>query len=205
MFYNGKDVCENFLKKSVSTSDSVVALPTSIEFHLMDLQRASLKYIQQYPSKCLDNAKGLNIGKECMELILKSEEFNWTETELCKFALKWAKNKCKSLKKEPSGPNKRELLETLLYLIRFPVVDKHYFTNEITSDGILSDSVIINVYQAYFGKDSKIFTSEKRSTHEVEIRVPPARPNIGDDRYHVETRLSPVYRNRKPSPTRWPR
>ncbi|VDI45890.1 speckle-type POZ protein [Mytilus galloprovincialis] len=99
MFYNGKDVCENFLKNSVSTSDSVVALQTSIEFHLMDLQRASLKYIQQYPSKCLDNAKGLNIDKECMDLILKSEEFNWTETELCKFALKWAKKQMQVIEK----------------------------------------------------------------------------------------------------------
>lgn len=45
MFYGGKDACEIFLKKLVSTSDSVVALQTSIAFNLLDLQSASMKYI----------------------------------------------------------------------------------------------------------------------------------------------------------------
>lgn len=80
--------------------------------------------------------------------------------------MKWTKNKCKSLKHEPSGPNKRELFQSLLCLIRFPVVDKQYFTNEITSDGLLNDSEIINIYQAYFGKHSKIFLTAKRSKPE---------------------------------------
>ncbi|CAC5385831.1 BTBD1_2 [Mytilus coruscus] len=208
LFYGGKDACENFLKKSVSTSDSVGALQTSIDFHLLDLQSASLKYIQQNPSKCLDNEKGFNIAKECMELILESEEFNWTETQLCKFAMKWANNKCKSLNKDPSGENKRELLESLLYLIRFPLVDKHYFTNEITSDGLLSDSEIINIYQAYFGKDNKTFLTKERSKHEeYEIKTTLAahtKHRQQDGRYSLETRSGLVYCNRKPSPTRWP-
>ncbi|XP_052084905.1 BTB/POZ domain-containing protein 3-like [Mytilus californianus] len=162
MFYSGKDACEKFLKKSVTTSDAIVALQTSIEFHLLDLQRASLKYIHQHPSKCLENEISIDIESECMKLILESEDFNWTETQICKFAMKWASQKCQSAHTDPSGENTRELLGSLLYLIRFPLVDKQYFTNEITSVGLLNDAEIISVYQSFFGKENKFFSTKER-------------------------------------------
>ncbi|CAG2194347.1 unnamed protein product [Mytilus edulis] len=79
-----------FLKESLTSSDAIVNLQTSVEYHLLDLQCASLTYIDQHPSKCLENEKALDIDTECMKLIVESEEFNWTETEICKFAIKWA-------------------------------------------------------------------------------------------------------------------
>ncbi|CAG2190194.1 BTBD1_2 [Mytilus edulis] len=144
MFYSGTDACEKFLKQSLTSSDAIINLQTSVEYHLLDLQCASLTYIDQHPSKCLENEKALDIDTECMKLIVESEEFNWTETEICKFAIKWANKKCLLSHEDPSGKNTRRLLGSLLYLIRFPLVDKQYFTNEIASVGLLNNAEIIS-------------------------------------------------------------
>lgn len=162
MFYSGTDACEKFLKQSLTSSDAIVNLQTSVEFHLLDLQRASLTYIHQHPSKCLENEKGLDIDNVCMKLIVESEEFNWTETQICKFAMKWANKKCHLSHEDPSGENTRGLLGSLLYSIRFPLVDKQYFTNEITGVGLLNNAEIISVYQSFFGKENKYFSTRER-------------------------------------------
>ncbi|CAG2190193.1 unnamed protein product [Mytilus edulis] len=161
MFYSGTDACEKFLKQSLTSSDAIINLQTSVEYHLLDLQCASLTYIDQHPSKCLENEKALDIDTECMKLIVESEEFNWTETEICKFAIKWANKKCLLSHEDPSGKNTRRLLGSLLYLIRFSLVDKQYFTNEIASVGLLNNAEIISVYQSFFGKENKFFQPRK--------------------------------------------
>ncbi|XP_052097602.1 BTB/POZ domain-containing protein 6-like [Mytilus californianus] len=168
-----KRECETVLKQTAKSEHATKALQTAYQYHLSELQTESLDYIEMNTKSCLLSEHAVSLSKDCLELILKSDYLNCTETDICQFIFKWGKHQCDLAKLEPSGGNMREALGNILYLIRFPNVGMEFFSKEVTSSCLLTDDEMLCIYKSHFGVVSKTFSSclrtpvSKRKTYLV--------------------------------------
>ncbi|XP_063438762.1 BTB/POZ domain-containing protein 2-like isoform X2 [Mytilus trossulus] len=159
MLASVKIECETVLKKTAKSEHATKALQTGYQYHLLALQTDSLDYIEMNTKACLLSEHAISLSKDCLELILKSDYLDCTETDICQFVLKWGKHQCKLANLEPSGGNMREALGKILYLIRFPNVEMNFFSEAVAKSCLLTSDEIISIYQSHFGVTSKAFPS----------------------------------------------
>lgn len=157
-----KRECETVLKKTAKSEHATKSLQTAYQYHLSDLQKESIDYIEMNTKECLLSEYALSLSKDCLGLILKSDYLECSETDICQFILNWGKHQCALGKIDPSGRNIREALGTSLCLIRFPDVEMKFFSKEIVSSGLLTDDEMVSIYQSHFGEISKTFSSSPR-------------------------------------------
>uniref|UniRef100_A0A914IFC5 B30.2/SPRY domain-containing protein n=1 Tax=Globodera rostochiensis TaxID=31243 RepID=A0A914IFC5_GLORO len=62
-------------------------------------------------------------------------------------ALRWADEKCRQNRKEPSAANRRAMLGTALFKIRLPLIPQKDFTENIVPAGVLEKAEQVGVYQ----------------------------------------------------------
>lgn len=110
-------------------------------------------------SKCYENVK------KCLESILRLDSISCSETDLCRFLLKWAGHQCESERKTASGENMRERAGSLLYLVNFPLVNKEYFANEIADSGLLTLEEIVSVFYSHYGRENDFFVKSVRKEY----------------------------------------
>ncbi|CAC5403378.1 unnamed protein product [Mytilus coruscus] len=56
----------------------------------------------------------------------------------------------------------RKLIGSLLYLVRFPLIDKKYFANEIVHSGFLTLEEEVSVFSSHYGQKNQFFTESVR-------------------------------------------
>ncbi|CAC5375762.1 unnamed protein product [Mytilus coruscus] len=168
-----KRECETVLKQTAQSEHATKALQTGYQYHLSDLQKESLDYIEMNTNACLLSEHAVSLSKDCLELILKSDYLDCTETDICQFILKWGKHQCELAKLEPSGGNIREALGNILYMIRFPNVMMKFFSEEVAGSFLLTSDEMVSIYRSHFGVISKTFSCglrapvSKRQTYTV--------------------------------------
>ncbi|XP_063436922.1 BTB/POZ domain-containing protein 2-like [Mytilus trossulus] len=158
-----KRKCETVLKQTAQSEHATKALQTAYQYHLSDLQTESLDYIEKNTKACLLSEHAVSLSKDCLELILKSDFLDCSETDICQFILKWGKYQCELAKLEPSGENMRESLGNILYLIRFPNIDMKFFSKAIAYSGLLTSNEMVSIYQSHFGEPSLAFPRSIRA------------------------------------------
>jgi len=119
-----KTSCSELLKETACSSNAAVALQTACQFGLKELHETSLEYIENNTGKCLSSEHIMQLPKECMEIILRSELLSCSETDLLKCLLQWAEVRCTEANQEPNGDNLRNSIGHMLQLVRFPLVEK---------------------------------------------------------------------------------
>ncbi|VDI03949.1 Hypothetical predicted protein [Mytilus galloprovincialis] len=157
-----KTKCIELLRSTATTSDAVVTLSTANEFHLDDLQKESLQYIEDNTGTCLLSSYAIELNNDCVQLILMSEHLSCSETEVCIFFLKWIETQCTMQGKEMNTENMRGIAEELMRFIRFPLVEKAYFSNEVSHSKLLTKDEIINVYRYHHGEKRLLFSDKPR-------------------------------------------
>ncbi|CAG2197918.1 unnamed protein product [Mytilus edulis] len=157
MLFKVKSECEQRLKETVNTSDPLKTLQTAMEFNMEELKSESIRYIEKHAEKCLYSELALKLSSECVEEILKSEYLSCTETDVCQFILEWALHQCTISEKEITGENLRSILNDLLFLVRFPLVEKEYFVKNFMPLNILKEEEIISMFTAPFTDKKQLF------------------------------------------------
>ncbi|XP_071139226.1 BTB/POZ domain-containing protein 2-like [Mytilus edulis] len=174
--------CETVLKQTAQSEHATKALQTAYQYHLSDLQTESLDYIEMNTKACLLSEHAVSLSKDCLEMILKSDYLDCTETDICQFILKWGKYQCNLVKLEPSGGNIREALGSILFLVRFPNVEMKFFSEAVAGSCLLTSDEMVSIYQSHFGVISKTFPSSlrgpvsKRKTYNINRYVQIAGP-----------------------------
>ncbi|VDI43595.1 BTB/POZ domain-containing protein 1/2 [Mytilus galloprovincialis] len=159
-----KDECTSLLLSSVETSNAPGVFNVASHFHLEHLKLKSLEHIQKNATECLMAPNAIKMSKECMEAILRLDSIYCSETDICRFLIKWASHQCEAECKTASGENLREITGPLLYLVRFPLVDKEYFAKEIAHSGLMNSEEVISVFSSHYGRKNEFFAESVRNS-----------------------------------------
>ncbi|XP_052081272.1 BTB/POZ domain-containing protein 6-like [Mytilus californianus] len=150
-------VAEKYMLSAMQ-NECAVLLSSSVE-----TSNASILYHIQYnAAEFLKAPNAIKMSKECMESILQLDSANCSETDICQFLIKWAGSQCEAEKITPSGENMRKITGSLLYLVRFPLIDKIYFANEIIHSGFLTLEEVVSVFSSHYGQKNEFFAESVR-------------------------------------------
>ncbi|XP_071127678.1 BTB/POZ domain-containing protein 6-like [Mytilus edulis] len=158
-----KDQCSKFLSSNVTSDDhACIVYQTAHDFHIEDIKTRALNHIFENGNRCIESTDFLCLTEECLKVIIKSDTLDCREDVLYDRMVKWAKLRCKEETLTTTDENIRKLLGDLLYLIRFPCMKPHIFTEKVSSANILSHEEIVRVYQFNTGQENTTFPSKCR-------------------------------------------
>ncbi|CAC5411604.1 BTBD3_6 [Mytilus coruscus] len=167
-----KDKCSDFLTSSVNGDHACVVFQTAHDFHMKDLEEEALNFIYKNGSASLESDDFLHLSSDCLKLILRSDQLICDETTIYQRMVQWAKLQCEEQSMPTTDENVRKSLGDLLYLIRFPLMTPKYFTDEVSSQKILTFEEKVGVYEDFNGKQTDIFISTNRRNLHVFMIAP---------------------------------
>lgn len=95
----------------------------------------------------------VDIDINTLESVLMRETLNCKEMHLFKATLSWASAECSRRELEPTPHNMRQVLGTVLYLLRIPTMSLDEFANVAVPEGILSPQETIDIFLHYTAKN----------------------------------------------------
>ncbi|VDI33996.1 BTB/POZ domain-containing protein 6-like [Mytilus galloprovincialis] len=177
-------VCVKYLELDRSAENICTIFEQSYIFDEQDLQEKCLAYIRIHAPDVLHSNDFLELSPHCLELVLQDDLLRVDEQTILSCVLKWASNKCTKKEKEVSSENQRAELGHLLYLIRFPLMGKEYFTDVISEMDILSDKEKVELFKFFYQKGSKITTF---ITHERSEKIDELEARDSEDTRPIQT------------------
>lgn len=158
-------VCQEFLKNGV-TVDNVCTLFSKAQ-HLEEVRTIAYSFIEDKAKEVLKSDGFYNLSKDCVKQILSSGQLNIDEIEIFSACTSWSVAECKRQNLEESIDNKKNILEDLLPLVRFPVMKIDEIAQSIGPSQILSKSQVLQLF-TYLGNEK-----EKRSEVNMDFNTEP--------------------------------
>lgn len=162
-----KTICEEFLMSTAKSADSIVTLSTANEFHLENLKKESLQYIEKNTEECLLSVHAVGVDGACIKLILESENLSCSETDVCKFFLKWAETQCQMRGQNMDAMHLRAIAGELISLIKFPLVEKTYFSKTVSKSLLLTSDETESVFRYHCGEECLPFSAIPRCSRKT--------------------------------------
>ncbi|XP_071127106.1 BTB/POZ domain-containing protein 6-like [Mytilus edulis] len=159
-----KDKCNEFLTSSVDEEHACVVFQTAHDFHIKDLETNALNFIFKNGRACFESDDFLHLSSDCLKLIVESDKLYCDETTIYQRMVQWSKLRCEEQSMSMTDENVRKSLGDLIYLIRFPLMTPKYFTNEVSSQKILTYQEKVGVYEHFNDKQTDIFNSTHRTS-----------------------------------------
>ncbi|KAL3081400.1 hypothetical protein niasHS_011644 [Heterodera schachtii] len=139
---------EKLVESDVSNWFSV--LYAAKKYKVLDLDLRCLGNIDKRANEIFQSVSILSINQELLCDLLERDQLVINgEIEIWKAALRWADNQCRENGKQITGANRREMLGTALYKIRFPAIPHEDFSRIIVPSAVLTDDELINLYAYY--------------------------------------------------------
>lgn len=172
-------VCVKYLELDRSADNICTIFEQSYIFDEQDLQEKCLAYIRNHAADVMLSNDFLELSPHCLELILQDDLLRVDEQTILNSVLKWASSKCQKKGKEDNGQNQRAELGDLLFLVRFPLMGKDYFTDVVSEMDILTDSEKVDLFKFFYQKGHKLstFTARERSERLDELDAKDAEDN----------------------------
>jgi len=170
MLHNIKDKCSHYLQSSVDEERVCVVLQTAHDFHLDDLRTNALTFILSIGEPCLESKSFLSLSPECLRLVIESNDLKCKEEIIYQQIIEWSRNRCQYQNLLVNDENIRQVLGDLLYLVRFPIMERKYFTDNVSKKSLLSYEEIINVYQSLDDEELAVFPTKRRNIEHVVCR-----------------------------------
>jgi BTB/POZ domain-containing protein 3/6 len=155
-----KNECKKFLTANINENYACVVLQIAHTFHLDDLQKNALQFIFSHGKSCLESITFLGLSSECVKLIIESDKLSCTEENVYQKMIEWAEQQCRNEQHVTGSDGQhvtandaqlRKALGDLIYLIRFPVMERTYFTKEVSTKNVLTSVDKVAIHHSFNG------------------------------------------------------
>ncbi|XP_045502703.1 BTB/POZ domain-containing protein 6-B isoform X1 [Colias croceus] len=146
--------CVNYLETSLTAKNVCLLLSQSRLFEEPELMQRCWEVIDAQAEMALTSEGFVDIDVSTLESVLARETLNCKEINLFEAALAWAQAECVRREIEPTPTNKRAMLGSAIYLIRFPTMTLEEFANSAAQLGILTPQETIDIF-LHFTASSK--------------------------------------------------
>ena len=147
-----------------------VVLQTARDFHLDDLRTNVLKFILNIGEPCLESKSFLNLSRECLRLVIQSDDLKCKEEFIYQKIIDWSTNRCQVQNLTANDENIRQVLGGLLFLVRFPIMERTYFTENVSKKSLLTSDEIVKVYQSLDDDKIDVFPTKWRNIEHMVYR-----------------------------------
>jgi BTB/POZ domain-containing protein 1/2 len=171
MLHNIKDKCSHYLQGSVDEERACVVLQTAHDFHLDVLRTNALKFILSIGEPCLESKGFLSLSPECLRLVIESDHLKCKEEIIYQKIIDWSTKRCQDQNLTVNDENIRQVLGDLLYLVRFPIMERNYFTANVSKKNLLTLDEIVKVYQSLDDEEIDVFPTKWRNKEHMEHMV----------------------------------
>lgn len=175
-------ICAEFLRAKMTPDTVCEIMEQAHTYDIDDLKNMCLQYIFENGNSVLQSAGFKELCFDCLQQIIKSNDLFVEESDVYTALTEWAKKECSRRNLEISGLNKRQVLGKLLFKIRFPTMDRLFFTDVVSADDILTDAEKIALFQHMFGSITKqdlAFSDVKREARLIKCMRFPKSENGG--------------------------
>ena len=86
-----------------------------------------------------------NVSAACHQNVIESDNRKCKEEIIYQKILEWSTNRCQDQCLQVNDENIRQVLGDLLYLVRFPIMERKYFTENVSKKRLLSSDEIVKV------------------------------------------------------------
>ena len=157
-----KDKCSHYLQSSLDEERACVFLHTSHDFNIEVLKTNALEFILSSGEACLESKGFLSLSPECLRLVIKSDDLICKEEIVYQKIIAWSTNRCHDQNLTVNEENIREVLGDLLYLGRFPIMERKYFTEKVSKKCLLTVDEMLKVYQSFDDEKIDMFPTKSR-------------------------------------------
>ena len=157
-----KDECSRFLSSLLDHEHACVVLQTAHDFNLDNLKAKALQYIHKQGKVSMVSESLSFLSADCLKLVIESDNLKCKEDFVFQQVVRWAQDKCEEKDLPLTDGNIRTILGNLIYHIRFPIMERRYFTKKVSTRRILTPEEIIRVYQSYDGVNIDDFSMKLR-------------------------------------------
>ncbi|KAL3858386.1 hypothetical protein ACJMK2_012977 [Sinanodonta woodiana] len=158
------DMCLRRLKVSMSTHNICTILENAHLYNDVQLKEKCLKFIFHQPKAVFQNSDLSELSENSMTEIIKSDDLALSEQEIYEGLQRYAHGKCQKHGIEPTTENKKHMLGGLLQHVRFPSMNREYFTDVVFESGFLPQEEELKLLQHFVEPQQSIngFSMEKR-------------------------------------------
>ncbi|XP_047523317.1 BTB/POZ domain-containing protein 6-B isoform X1 [Pieris napi] len=138
--------CVNYLETSLTAKNACLLLSQSRLFEEPELMQRCWEVIDAQAEMALTSDGFIDIDVSTLESVLARETLNCKEINLFEAALAWAQAECVRREIEPTPTNKRAMLGSAIYLVRFPTMTLEEFANSAAQLEILTPQETIDIF-----------------------------------------------------------
>ena len=149
--------CRSFLEANVNAENVLDVLPVVNKLEEAHLIHVCWNVVDARTEKILQSASAtfLEEHKELVTSMLERDTLNVNEVKIFQAVNCWAKDICIKRRLTPSGKGKRKVIgETVLKLIRFPLMSQKEFSEHVPDTKILTKTEVIQMFM-YFNLNRK--------------------------------------------------
>ncbi|XP_062590119.1 BTB/POZ domain-containing protein 6-like [Saccostrea cucullata] len=139
-----EDKCVNFLMENLTAENVCSVLESAHCFNKETVRSHCVEFIKDAPG-AFEAENFLSLCSECLGKVLLLDDLVMNEEEIFHRAMDWASLQCQNSQLEDTGLNRRNVLGSCLYCIRFPIMNMHFFNDTVCKTDILSEKEIQDV------------------------------------------------------------
>ncbi|XP_025410688.1 BTB/POZ domain-containing protein 6 isoform X3 [Sipha flava] len=141
--------CVNYLETSLTAKNACLLLSQSRLFEEPELMQRCWEVIDAQAEIALHSDGFVDIDSDTLQSVLGRETINCKETILWEAAMNWASAECNRREIEPTPSNKRQVLDSALYLLRLPAMSLEEFANGPAQMGMLTLEETVDLFLHY--------------------------------------------------------
>ncbi|XP_050420354.1 BTB/POZ domain-containing protein 6-B isoform X2 [Adelges cooleyi] len=138
--------CVNYLETSLTAKNACLLLSQSRLFEEPELMQRCWEVIDAQAEIALHSDGFVDIDTDTLQSVLGRETINCKETILWEAAMNWATSECHRREIEPTPSNKRQVLDSALYLLRLPAMSLEEFANGPAQMGLLTLDETVDLF-----------------------------------------------------------